>query len=92
MDNKTKQVYNYTVILEREEDGGYHVFCPLLKGCHSQGDTFEEAIANITEAIELYLESLRADHQPYFSYQLTVNSYSIFTCYFASFFPPFPLG
>ncbi|WP_313656645.1 type II toxin-antitoxin system HicB family antitoxin, partial [Planktothrix agardhii] len=32
--------------------------------CHSQGDSFEEAIDNITEAIELYIESLRADDQP----------------------------
>ncbi|MBD2292850.1 type II toxin-antitoxin system HicB family antitoxin [Anabaena sphaerica FACHB-251] len=64
MSNKSKQVYNYTVILEREEEGEYHAFCPLLKGCHSQGDTFEEAIANIQEAVELYLESLMADGQP----------------------------
>jgi predicted RNase H-like HicB family nuclease len=66
MSNKSKQVYNYTVILEREEEGGYHAFCPLLKGCHSQGDTFEEAIANIQEAIELYLESddIPAQTQP----------------------------
>ncbi len=64
MDNKTKKIYNYTVILEKELDGGYHAFCPVLKGCHSQGDTFEETIENITEAIELYLESLTADNQP----------------------------
>jgi predicted RNase H-like HicB family nuclease len=63
MKNQTKQVYNYTVILEKESEGGYHVFCPMLRGCHSQGDTFEEAIENITEAIELYLESLMADNQ-----------------------------
>jgi predicted RNase H-like HicB family nuclease len=53
MNNNGKKVYNYTVILEKEAEGGYHAFCPLLKGCHSQGDTFEEAIANITEAMEL---------------------------------------
>ena len=52
--------YNYTVILEKEDDGGYHVYCPTLKGCHSQGDTIEEAIENITEAISLYIESLVA--------------------------------
>ena len=51
----------YTTVLEREEDGGFHAFCPALPGCHSQGDTLEEASANIREAIELYLESLR-DH------------------------------
>ncbi len=64
MENKTKQIYNYTVLLEKEEEGGYHAFCPILKGCHSQGDTFEEAIDNIKEAIKLYLESLIADNQP----------------------------
>ncbi|MDB9419874.1 type II toxin-antitoxin system HicB family antitoxin [Microcystis aeruginosa] len=58
MSDNTKQIYNYTVILEKESDGGYHAFCPALKGCHSQGDTFEETIVNITEAMELYLESL----------------------------------
>jgi predicted RNase H-like HicB family nuclease len=63
MSDNTKQIYNYTVILEKESDGGYHAFCPVLKGCHSQGDTFEETIANITEAMELYLESLIADEQ-----------------------------
>lgn len=64
MDNTSKQIYNYTVLLEQESEGGYHAFCPTLKGCHSRGDTFEEAIENITEAIELYLESLREDNQP----------------------------
>ena len=63
MDNNNKQIYSYTVLLEKESDGGYHAFCPILKGCHSQGDSFEEAIENITEAIELYIESLRADNQ-----------------------------
>jgi len=63
MSNNNQQIYNYTVILEKEEEGegGYHAFCPMLKGCHSQGDTFEETIENITEAIELYLESLMAE-------------------------------
>jgi len=64
MTNNNKQIHNYTVILEKEEDGSYHAFCPILKGCHSQGDTFEEAIDNMTEAIELYLESLMADNLP----------------------------
>ena len=47
MSNNNKKIYNYTVILEKEEEGGYHAFCPMLKGCHSQGDTFEETIENI---------------------------------------------
>ena len=49
----------YTVILEPEEEGGFHTWCPALKGCYSQGDTKEEALNNIQEAIAAYLESLR---------------------------------
>ncbi len=48
----------YTVILEPEEEGGFHIWCPALKGCHSQDDTKEEALDNIQEAIAAYLESL----------------------------------
>lgn len=56
--------HHFTVIFEREEDGGYHAFCPALKGCHAQGDTYDEALANIHEAIEAYLESLRDHDEP----------------------------
>lgn len=45
--SKIIEELTYTVILEKEEDGGYHAFCPVLKGCRSQGDTYEEALANI---------------------------------------------
>ncbi len=54
----------YTVILESEEEGGFHIRCPALKGCHSQGDTKEEALDNIQEAIAAYLESLRDEGSP----------------------------
>jgi predicted RNase H-like HicB family nuclease len=60
MTASTKKIYNYTVIFEREPDGGYHVSCPALKGCHSQGDSLEEASTNISEAIELYLENIQS--------------------------------
>jgi predicted RNase H-like HicB family nuclease len=50
----------YTAIFEAQPDGGYHALCPALPGCHSEGDTLEEAVANIREAITVYLESLRA--------------------------------
>lgn len=46
----------YTAVFEKEADGGYSVWVPDLPGCASQGDTLEEAIENIKEAIELYLE------------------------------------
>ena len=55
----------YTVIFEAEEEGGFHVYCPALPGCHSYGDTKEEALNNIREAIEAYLGSLKKDGLPY---------------------------
>ncbi len=50
----------YTVILQREDDGGYVVTVPALPGCVFQGDTREEALRNIEEAIEIYLEDVKA--------------------------------
>lgn len=45
------------VVLEKQKEGGYTVYAPSLPGCISQGDTKEEALKNIKEAIELYLEA-----------------------------------
>ena len=52
---------NLRVILEKSEDGGYTVHVPALPGCISEGDSREEALANIREAIELYLEPVDDD-------------------------------
>jgi len=54
----------FRVVLEPNELGGYTAIVPLLPGCVSEGDTKEEALANIKEAIELYIESLKADGEP----------------------------
>ena len=45
------------VVLEPQEEGGYTVYAPSLPGCISQGETKKEALRNIKEAIELYLET-----------------------------------
>ena len=47
---------NIPIVLEKEDDGTYSVHCPIFKGCHSQGETKEEAIKNIKEAIQGWLE------------------------------------
>ena len=52
------------VVLEVSEDGGFTVFVPSLPGCISEGDTREEAMVNIREAIELYLEPTEDDYLP----------------------------
>ena len=46
----------FNVVLESADEGGYTVFVPSLPGCISEGDTKAEALNNIIEAIELYLE------------------------------------
>jgi predicted RNase H-like HicB family nuclease len=53
-------VMRYTAIFEVQPDGGYHVMCPALPGCHSEGDTLDQADRNIRGAIAAYLESLQA--------------------------------
>jgi len=54
----------FRVILELNELGGYTATVPALAGCISEGDTKEEALINIKEAIELYIESLKEDGRP----------------------------
>jgi len=54
-------IMNFKVILQEAEEGGYIVSCPELPGCHSQGDSEEEALKNIREAIVGCLESLAKD-------------------------------
>ncbi len=54
----------FTVIFEKEAEGGYHLFCPTLRGCHMQSETIEEGVDNIREAIELCVESLVEDGLP----------------------------
>ncbi len=51
-----------SVLIEKDEHG-FYAWCPELKGCQSQGATIEDALANIREAIELYLETLSEDER-----------------------------
>jgi antitoxin HicB len=56
-----KKIYKFTAVFEKNEDGGYTVTVPSLPGCISEGDTFDEALENIKEAITLYLEVMKKD-------------------------------
>jgi predicted RNase H-like HicB family nuclease len=49
----------FQVIFEQDEDGWYIAECPALKACYTQGKTYEEALENIKDVIEMCLESLR---------------------------------
>ena len=61
---KLSRVLDFKVLIEPDETGGYVVSCPSLSGCFSQGDTIEEAIENIKEAIELCLEDMKEHGEP----------------------------
>ena len=54
----------YTVIIEAGRESGYVVQVPALRGCVSQGETREEALINVKEAIEAYIEALQEDRLP----------------------------
>ena len=53
----------YTVIFHQAQEGGYWAEVPMLPGCYSQGETIEEAMKNLHEAVESHLAALRGDGQ-----------------------------
>jgi predicted RNase H-like HicB family nuclease len=49
------KTYHFAAVIEKDEDG-YYAFCPALQGCYTSGETFEEARANLVDAIRLHVE------------------------------------
>jgi predicted RNase H-like HicB family nuclease len=65
------------IVIEKDMHG-YFAYCPELKGCHSQGDSLEEVLSNIKEAIELYLETLSPEEkQLYLSKEILTTSMEV---------------
>lgn len=62
---KHRKILEYNVVFQEEKEGGYSVWVPELPGCASQGETFDEALVNIREAIQLYLEETQKESPPY---------------------------
>ena len=54
--------YNLPVVIEHDKDG-YVAWCPSLQGCHSQGETYEEVLTNIKDAMQLHIEDLIAERE-----------------------------
>ena len=54
----------YRVVIEQDEDGVFIIECPALPGCISQGNTYDEALGNIKDAIQGYIESLDKHGEP----------------------------
>lgn len=57
----SQKVLKYTAIFEPAEEGGYVVTVPALPGCSTEGDTFEEAVAMVKDAVQVYLEVLKEE-------------------------------
>jgi predicted RNase H-like HicB family nuclease len=55
------KIMNFRVIIEQEEDGVFVASAPAIPGCHTQGATYEDAVENVKEAIELCLEVAKDD-------------------------------
>lgn len=55
------KTYAYRIIIEPDEKNTFHAYVPALPGCHTWGDSFEEARRNIRDAIDVYLRSIIAD-------------------------------
>lgn len=60
---KNKKFLNFNVIITQDEDKIYTAHCPAIPGCHSQGETYEEAEKNMREAIQLCLEVAKKDKE-----------------------------
>src|SRR6266567_6547701 len=61
---ETMQDYEFTVVIERDEDGRFVAICPALQGCYTEGETEEEARQLIEDAIRLHVESRIARNEP----------------------------
>jgi len=55
-------LHKVSVVIEQDEDG-FYAWCPELKGCQSQGESVDDALDNIREAIELYLDTLTPEER-----------------------------
>ncbi len=58
------KVFNYTVVIEKDEEGNYLAICPALQGCYTEGSTQEEALEYIKDAIKLHIEERLANGEP----------------------------
>jgi antitoxin HicB len=58
------KIYEYYVVIEQDEDGRYVISCPALPGCHTEGETYEEAVEMMKDAMSLYLKDMSEDEIP----------------------------
>jgi predicted RNase H-like HicB family nuclease len=59
-----KKIYNFTVVIERDESGKYLAVCPALQGCYTEGETLTQALKFIKDAMRLHIEDRLANDEP----------------------------
>jgi len=69
--------YNFTIIIEPCEEGGYFAQCPSLPGCHVQGETYEETVSEMRAAINAFIEDYIADGKEIPEDEVTVTSMKV---------------
>ena len=55
--------YNFKIIVEEAEEGGYYAECPAFQGCHAEGDTYEETIAEMKKVIRAFIEDYKKNNE-----------------------------
>lgn len=76
MEKKTTKILLYPVVIEPCEEGGYFANCPVLQGCHAEGETYAEVIRNIEDVIKVHIE-IRKKHKEFISSVVVKNRENI---------------
>lgn len=70
-------LYNYKVVIEESEEGGFYAECPAFPGCHVEGDTYEETIREMREAITAFVQDYKSRNERLPSDNFAVTSVQV---------------
>jgi predicted RNase H-like HicB family nuclease len=56
--------YQFTIIVQRDEEGNYLAICPALQGCYAEGETADEAVSFLKDVVQLHIEDRRSNNEP----------------------------
>lgn len=71
---RKKKIYRFTIVIEPCEEGGYFADCPVLPGCHVQGESYEEVLSEMRQVIDSFVEDYMAEGEPIPEDEVTVTS------------------
>jgi antitoxin HicB len=75
--SKLKKEYQFTIIIEPCEEGGFFAQCPAFQGCHVQGETYEETMSEMKLAIEAFIADYHEENEPLPNDNITVASLKV---------------